>query len=64
MSGESVSAETFVWLVSGVDLCVAFKIVAADEVLVAFITFELAVSKVSLHVRLDIFFSAESALAV
>ena len=59
--GEYVSAKTLVRLVSGVDLCVPFEVVAAHETLAAMLAFVLTISQVCLDVRFDILLSTESA---
>lgn len=59
MTGEHVSTETFVGLVSSMNLSMAFQIVATDEALVAMIAFELAVTQVGLDMGLDILLPAK-----
>lgn len=58
---EYISAKTFVWLVSGVNLCVPFEVVAAHKTLAAMLAFVLTISQVCLDVRFDILLSAKSA---
>lgn len=60
--GERVPAETLVRLVSGVNFGMSLEIVSTNKALIAVVTLVLAITKVSLNVRLDILLSSKPPL--
>ena len=64
LSSECVPAETRIWLRAGMNFGMPLEIVSTDEPLVAVITLELSIVKVSLHVRFDVLFPAEALVAI
>jgi hypothetical protein len=63
MASKGIPTQTRMWLCAGVNFGVAFEVVAADEALLAVITSELPIAKMSLHVRFDVLLAAESLVA-
>lgn len=63
VTGERVAASTRVWLVAGVDLSVAFQVVASYEAFAAMVAAELTVAEMGLNVGFDVFLSAEAFVA-
>jgi hypothetical protein len=64
LSSECVPAETRIWFRACMNFGMPLEIVSTDEALVAVITLELSIVKVSLHVRFDVLFPAETLVAI
>ena len=64
LSSECVPAETRIWFRACMNFGMPLEIVSTDEALVAVITLELSIVKVSLHVRFDVLFPAEALVAI
>jgi hypothetical protein len=64
LSSEGVPTETRIWFRARMNFGMPLEIVSTDEALVAVITLELSIVKVSLYVRFDVLFPAEALVAV
>lgn len=64
MPGKGIATRTWVRFAAGVNLGMALEIVASDEAFLAMVATELSVTQMSLNMRLDVLFSAESLVAV
>jgi hypothetical protein len=64
MAGEAVSASTWVWLDTAVDLGVALQVMLSDKALAAMGALKLTISQMGLHVGLDILLATETLITL
>jgi hypothetical protein len=64
MAGKAISAKTGIRLNSTMNFCMSFEIMLPDEALLAVRTLILAIAKMGLNMRFDVFFTSESLLAI
>jgi hypothetical protein len=64
MAGKAIATKTRIRLNTTVDLCVTFKIMLADEAFLAVWTLILAITKMCLHMRLNVFLASKTLLAL
>ncbi len=63
MTRERISAQARIWLGARVDFGMSFQIVTSYKALVTVVTSKLSITKVSLDVGFDVFFSSEFLVA-
>jgi hypothetical protein len=64
MARKAIATKAGIRLNTTVDLCVAFQIMLADEAFLAMWALILAITKMCLHMGLDVFLASETLLAL